>query len=549
MGLLQDRHISTRTFFGEHNRLHEDDASTNLVLNFSPVYFDEVEVHVGILEYQGREHLRALRFRHNASHIFYREEGTRILCVPVVPDAPEIGNCISTMRLANNLYLSAALVRNALINYFYKLGHQILTYNPIKFIAVGLNNNLLAASVPKGAPCPPELSVRLLYEMNVRVFKLDHQKPFIGLALDVRTARLIKYPCDRLIDEGFPLNGLYVGRIVPRDDVRMASRLELLGRVQKIHQKQLFLSDERPGFGSIHANEVVLEPRYSAFDLCLTHIFRGHATQVKRTLDSHLARLRGGPGRLDKLQAAIEHLTNRQLEMAPGVTFTLQPFLTEENGELFPSVQSAPKPTYVFDPAGNYTDTWHDGGLNKYGPYTAQSFTPSRPRICVVCEKTHKGQVEQFLHKFFNGIRPPNVERPPFAKGFTRKYAIEECSTEFFPVDSTTAEAYRKAALRAIEWQTQHSFKWDLALIQVDERTQSFYGIDSPYLITKSNFLMHQIPVQEFKTKTVEMPDKQLGYVLNSMALATYSKLGGIPWLIKANPTLAHELVIGLGSA
>jgi hypothetical protein len=33
------------------------------------------------------------------------------------------------------------------------------------------------------------------------------------------------------------------------------------------------------------------------------------------------------------------------------------------------------------------------------------------------------------------------------------------------------------------------------------------------------------------------------------MALATYSKIGGIPWLLKANPTIAHELVIGLGSA
>jgi hypothetical protein len=526
-----------------------DDVSTNLVLNFSPVHFDDVEVRVGIVEYQGREHLRTLRSRHNATHVFYREEGTHILCVPIVPDAPEIGNCSTTIRLADNLYLSAALVRNALINYFHTLGQQILTYNPIKFIAVGSSNNLLSASVPKGVPCPPELSVRLLYEMNVRVFKLDHQKPFIGLALDIRTARLIKYPCDKLIDEGLSLNGLYVGRFVPRDDDRMASRFELLGRVQNTHQKQLFLSDERPGFASIHASEVVLEPRYRAFDLCLTHAFRERATQVKRALDSHLAKLRGGPGRFDKLQAAIEHLTHRQLEMALGVAFALQPFLSEESGELFPAIQSAPKPTYVFDPAGNYTDTWHDRGLNEYGPYTAQSFTPSRPRICVVCEGTRKGQVEQFLHKFFHGVRPPNVDRPPFAKGFTRKYALEECSTEFFPVDNTTAEAYRKAALRAIEWQTQHNFKWDLALIQVDEHTQDLYGVDSPYLITKSNFLMHQIPVQEFKTKTIETPDKQLGYVLNSMALATYAKLGGIPWLIKAHPTIAHELVIGLGSA
>jgi argonaute-like protein implicated in RNA metabolism and viral defense len=67
--------------------------------------------------------------------------------------------------------------------------------------------------------------------------------------------------------------------------------------------------------------------------------------------------------------------------------------------------------------------------------------------------------------------------------------------------------------------------------------------------VTKKTFLTHQIPVQEFEIETTALPDRQLGYVLNNMALATYAKLGGIPWLIKSDPTIAHELVIGLGSA
>jgi len=526
-----------------------DNLSTNLVLNFSPVHFNEAEVQVGILEYQGREQLRELRSKHNTTHIFHRDGGTRILCVPVVPDAPEISDSSATIQLANDLYLTAALIRNALLNHFHSLKQQILTYNPIKFIAEGPKNNLLAASVTMGMQCPMWLSLRLLYEMNVRVFKLDYMNPFIGLALDVRTTRLITRPCDELVGESFPLTGLYVGRAISREDVRMAPRLELLGRVQKVSQGQLLLSDERPGITSIEASEVVLEPRYRAFDLCLTHVFREQAPQVKRALDIHLTEVRSGPGRLKRLQAVIEHLVKLRLEMAPGVSFTFHPFIAQESGGTFPPVQYAPKTIYVFDPTGYYTDTWHDRGLNNYGPYTSQSFTPSRPRICVICEKTRKGQVEQFLHKFFNGIRPPDIDNPPFAKGFTRKYALEECSTEFFLAETNTADAYRKAARHAIEWQTQHNVKWDLALVQVDERLQDLYGADSPYLITKSTFLMHQIPVQEFKSKTVDTPDKQLGFVLNNMALATYAKLSGIPWLIKANPTIAHELVIGLGSA
>lgn len=33
------------------------------------------------------------------------------------------------------------------------------------------------------------------------------------------------------------------------------------------------------------------------------------------------------------------------------------------------------------------------------------------------------------------------------------------------------------------------------------------------------------------------------------MALATYAKMGGVPWLLKSSPTLSHELVIGIGSS
>ena len=33
------------------------------------------------------------------------------------------------------------------------------------------------------------------------------------------------------------------------------------------------------------------------------------------------------------------------------------------------------------------------------------------------------------------------------------------------------------------------------------------------------------------------------------MGLATYAKLNGMPWLIRASCPIAHELVIGLGSA
>jgi hypothetical protein len=279
--------------------------SRRLVLNLSPIQFDDAEVHAGVLEYKGKEQLQALRNAHYTTHVFRRDGGTRLLCVPVAPAAPEIGDSIEVIRLANNLHLSAALIRNALLNYLHGLGRKILGYGPIKFIADGLGEDLLAASVPSEIPCPPWLSVRPLYEAAVRVVNLGRQRPFVGLALDVRTTRLITQFCDALAAGSFPLTELYVGRLVPREDARIVPRFELLGRVKEVSEGRLVLDDARPGINSVDASTATLEPRSDAFDRCLSHAFNAQASRVKQALTDRIVALRSGPTRLEKLRKVI----------------------------------------------------------------------------------------------------------------------------------------------------------------------------------------------------------------------------------------------------
>jgi hypothetical protein len=202
---------------------------------------------------------------------------------------------------------------------------------------------------------------------------------------------------------------------------------------------------------------------------------------------------------------------------------------------------------YVFDPTGAKMDTWADGGLQNNGPYSQQTFSKNRPRIAVVCRASAKGRVEQFLHKFFNGQRHPNPKRKrgPFDNGLIGKYRLDGVSPKFFLADSSTADAYQRAAEQAIS----EDDRCDLALVQIEMAFRDLEGIDNPYLVTKHAFLTHQTPVQEFTLETASLPDGQLAYALNNIALATYCKLGGTPWLLRCDRAIAHELVIGIGSA
>jgi hypothetical protein len=527
----------------------------SLVLNFSPIRFDDSEINVGLLPYadDGKEVLKHLREKHNATHVFRREGADSILAVPVASDASLIGEP-KTVRLKDHLGLASALVRNALLAYLTGIRRTVLSYDPVKFIA---RHDLLRVNPPQGIAPPDWLAVRLLYEVAVRPIYFFKQEPFVAAVLDMRTTRLIERSAWELMQDGFSLDGFYVGRRVPSRDPRLAPRLELLGCVKSTEGSQLHLTDCREDIETVEASNAWLEKR--AFASCLLHVFGGRAPEVAEALERERAALRQGPTRLNHITKTVDFLGRKQLEMAPGVPFTFGPLIDSANAS-FPSLECAPRPVYVFDQTGSKTDTWHDRGLTKHGPYTAQVFTPTQPRICVVCQQSKKGQVEQFLHKFVHGIKLPppppsrDLGRLPkqqtnyFEKGFCRKYALQDIHYEFFLAEDSSVDSYRKACQTALE-RVGAGQKWDLAIIQIEEPFHQLTAKCNPYFASKVSFHTHQIPVQEFEIETTCRPDKELIYVLNNMGLATYAKLNGIPWLLKANPTIAHELVIGLGSA
>lgn len=523
---------------------------TQLTLNVVPIDFDDAGVEVAELPYESDEQMRELRDKHQRTHVFKRV-GSSIVYVAVADGAPKTvarGSEMHSRRVLDNLPLVASLASHALLENVYESGRSLTGYRPIKISAKDESSNLLLRALPREANCPAWLAVRPLYELEFRVFRPDRQPPFVGMAMNVRTTRFITATCAELLDGGMNIDGLYVGRRAPFSDVRMDPRFELLGKVRSASRGVLTLDDARPGCERVSAADAFLETRGDGFARCMSHAFGRDAYEAREDLEAYLARFRSGPTRLNHLRRAVEHFASQGLRLAPRVPFRFTEFLAERRRN-FPPAHVAPAAVYVFDPSGTSTKTWHDGGLDLYGPYSAGTFTPTRPKICVICQKSKKGRVDQFLNKFLRGIPQAGSGRAPFAKGFVRKYELEGATTEFFTTDDDTVGAYKRAVRQALEHHGEQGPKWNLALVQIDGEFHDLPGRDNPYLITKAAFLKHQIPTQEFTIETVDLPNKRLAYALNNMALATYTKINGVPWLIKADRAMAHELVIGLGSA
>ena len=526
----------------------------SLLLNFSPIEFEDAEIEAGLFSYDtdGGQVLKQLRQQNWATHVFRRDGPDQIIAVPIAADAQKLGEGTKKIRLKENLGLSASLIRNSLINYLAGLPRTVLNYDPIRFVA---QDDILRSCVPSGLACPDWLGVRLLYEMAVRPIYFFKHEPFIAAVFDVRTTRILDRTVGDLLKDGFSPVGHYVAtRVSKYQDPRIAPHAELVGKVEAVDGSALALVDSKDDIQSVDAHKVWLEKR--AFSACLAHVFQGNDQLIGSALEKARVDLRSGPTKLQRINSVVEFFASKQHFLAPGISFKFSPLLSDASKSLFPTLEFAPKPTYIFDQTGSKTDTWSDRGLDQHGPYTAKVFTPNRPRLCVVCQKAQKGRVEQFLHKFINGIvlppPPPTYRGKPqrnyFEKGLLRKYALQDVTYEFFVAEDRLPRSYKEACRQALEKHGAGT-KWDLALVQIEENFHQLPVDQNPYFITKESFLAHQIPVQEFEIETAQKPDRELQYSLNNMALATYAKLNGIPWLLKANPTIAHELVMGLGSA
>src|SRR6266511_1828067 len=421
--------------------------NTQLTLSVAPLAFEDAQVEVGILPYKGKQQLAALRSEYQGAY-FLRRDGEEITCVARQRDASLIGDSRRTIRLSAHPYLCAALAREALVSLCFDLGRPSPTFDPIRIPSSG--ENLLKVASEK-VNCPDWLVVRTRFLAATRVMSFGSDTVFPAVTLDVDVPPSLDISCAELFAQGFDLQGLYVGCLDSQPDKRLAKRFRGVGRVCSVNGEQLLLVDTRDESDSLELSKAVLDLDSTAFDRCLTHIFANEAGQVRRALEARLVTERNGANKLAKLRNVAQRLTERRLELVPGVTFRLEPFLSQRQNPQFPEVKEAPRTIYVFDPTGARTDTWHDRGLNLHGPYTSQHFTPNRPRVCVICQKHRKGQVEQFLHKFREGIQTGKEGKGYFEKGFVRKYALDGIGFEFFVTDGSSGEAYGRAANRAIQ--------------------------------------------------------------------------------------------------
>ncbi|RYZ86063.1 MAG: hypothetical protein EOP04_14625, partial [Proteobacteria bacterium] len=399
-------------------------------LNVFPLLFDDAEVTAGIFHFSSAEErdeaLRHHRQRYRMRHVFRREDKKSLLAVPIRRDEPILGDEQRQFRLSSNLGLCAVLMREAVLNF--RIRRRLLTrgYHPIEFPGTGAKDDLLGRALDalprvNKALRRDWLSITANYELNIRIFELESRAPFLGMAVGIRSDWRILPSAQELMRSNFPLQDLYVGTFEEGDDPRLDLRFRLQGRVcgESEDTGSIFLADGRDGKTELESDTAYLDSNRAAVQQCLNFLFGAHYQNVQTALNREVSNLMAGPGRLDKTRGLVQRLQGFDWELLPDVPISVGELMSQREGTLS-RVKEAPRPVYIFDALNENTDKWHERGLRNWGPYSSDTFTPNRPRVCVICQSSKRGHVDVFLQQLLEGLRPRNAaeaEKARFSKG------------------------------------------------------------------------------------------------------------------------------------
>jgi hypothetical protein len=309
------------------------------------------------------------------------------------------------------------------------------------------------------------------------------------------------------------------------------------------------LADAKGDYKTLSASKAFIEPRDELFDELLTLILGRSASRTLESLEKLLSLSRQADAKLSRLREILGKLapSNHPFQLTPGFAVTFDNFLTQGD-DYFPSPDVAPPTKFVFDVGRGKVDEINRRGIEAHGPFNSGNFTPTEPRIAVVCDAQVKGVVESFLRKLKDGVSLPNVRYHPYPHGFCSMFRLKDVSFQIFETNGTsTGEVKRVCMDIADRGQTGNGF--DLVLLQNTEDGKRLQGSLNPYLVAKSLLLRAGIASQSFLVEKTRSRDYDLAYILADLALGCYAKLGGTPWLISADHAIEHEIILGVGSA
>lgn len=168
-------------------------------------------------------------------------------------------------------------------------------------------------------------------------------------------------------------------------------------------------------------------------------------------------------------------------------------------------------------------------GISQFGPYDKDIFLKREVKPAIIYPSIRKREVESFLQGFINGLG--------IYPGFRNWFRVDMEEFDRYCRESSTLEVYNEALNEVVRK------NYDIVFVIVEEETRT----TQLYSLIKTILLGNGLPCQVIRSVTLNATNDQLQWILSNIALSSYAKIGGTPWVIEAKER--PEIVLGMSRA
>lgn len=503
-------------------------------LNYFPIniQFDKFQI---FTEPYNKERLAELRNQYNATHSFFRNGDSIFISNKDADENFTIGK-IAEQSTYGNDNITSSLIKHIFFRTFkdHFPKHTPVDFYPFRFFSGQQKDDIIYDALPD--KLKNRIAYKKLIELQLRLTEINGKKQF-GFLINIKRNWIFDKTCSELHQENYNLIGVEVlyAETLPGLSNILAPNEEFVGEITAVTGTKAKVNTNE-GEKEYELNELFIrKTKYNIGKYLAFSTSQQKSDEVLRIIDGKREDIYNPKKLHTEISNTAKALFNDKgtpilFQNKDGFCFTVDtnPLTVSNSIEL-------KTPTFIFDPAATKTiNTYPDNGLNNYGPYDSNTFNIKSPNILCICNKVIRGNFTLFLSNLKDGLPQSKY----FQKGMQKKYDLHSITFDVKEIQTNSLNEYLNV-IKDYDYNKPH-----LAIIEIPESFKIHNDKSNIYYHIKAKFLSLEIPVQFVTTRIVNNHSE---YILNSIALQMYAKLGGTPWVLPTQRSVDRELVIGIG--
>ena len=508
----------------------------NYLTNFYPINlgFDEFTV----LRIPNKEGLlQELRKKHNSTHSFFKI-GDYVYTSNKEGEDLDFGGQVVTLSTFGDEKVTASLIKHIFFRTFKDRFKTIVPtqFYPFRIISRHRGDDIISDTLPKNLQ--DKIAFKKQIDLHLRLIDTNG-KPTFGFVISIDRKWIFRINCETLNDEKFNLLGKEVLHSIELPGLSgiLAPDESFIGIIKEIQDLHAIIETSE-GDQQIPLNELFLRKTNKNIKDYLTYkLGKDVCAKILNVIKSKKVDIFNAKKIQSEIQVIGDLIASDKKTSQPikylnmdGFFFTISPNANLPHERYDINMNQ----TFIFNPSGVQTQQkYPDIGLKNFGPYDSNYFSPKEPNILAIFHKENRGFYTNFLDALVNGLPQSKY----FKIGFKDKYRLHNIRLNPKEITSFEYQAYEKVVSKIEEIP-------DLAIIEIPATFKTLPIKENPYYLLKARLLAMEIPVQFITSYKAKNYDE---YILNTLSLQIYAKLGGIPWVLPANQSIDKEIVIGIG--